>query len=335
MYCCVQFTIKTSANLPVGLYSAGKVIDSGLKALLMEYITGLPVHSAADKVTKHSISCRTILICCTTQSLHWPMQITANIKFNTELNTATLSLITPLDSASYSNIRLPYATKHFLPLIYDKKYEEQVYQAVSGSSLYPTCVVGKGYVNTFDKKVYSYGLDSCQHVLASDCSDQFTHAVLAKEVNGLKEVTVYSGDTKLVVKPASTYTAGHPKWEVYVDGVLVDCVKQQWTKVGSSSYGEYWVRVSHHHVTISSPHSRVRCAGHQVSVEEKVGMMDGSHCGLCGDYNGDKKAEVKSPRGCSYSSHQAAARSYKVIITTFYTSNKNYFQLFFFCCCLM
>ena len=129
------------------------------------------------------------------------MQITANIKFNTELNTATMNLITPLDSASYSNIRLPYATKHFLPLIYDKKYEEQVYQAVSGSTLYPKCVVGKGYVNTFDKKVYSYGLDSCQHVLASDCSDQFTHAVLAKEVNGLKEVTVYSGDTKLVVKP--------------------------------------------------------------------------------------------------------------------------------------
>merc|ERR1712183_697960 len=64
--------------------------------------------------------------------------------------------------------------------------------------------------------------------------------------------------------------------------------------------------------TISSPHSRVRCAGHQVSVEEKVGMMDGSHCGLCGDYNGEKKAEVKSPRGCSYSSYQAAARSYKV-----------------------
>merc|ERR1711936_1215445 len=177
-------------------------------------------------------------------------------------------------------------------------------------TLYPKCVVGKGYVNTFDKKVYSYGLDSCQHVLASDCSDLFTHAVLAKEVNGLKEVTVYSGDTKLVVKPASTYTAGHPTFEVYVDGALVDCVKQEWTKVASSSYGEYWVKVSHHHVTISSPHSRVRCAGHQVSVEEKVGMMDGSHCGLCGDYNGDKKAEVKSPRSCSY--YQAAARSYKV-----------------------
>ena len=53
MYYCVQFTIKTSANLPVGLYTAGKVIDSGLKALLMEYITGLPAPSTADKVTKH------------------------------------------------------------------------------------------------------------------------------------------------------------------------------------------------------------------------------------------------------------------------------------------
>ena len=53
VYYCVQFTIKTSANLPVGLYTAGKVIDSGLKAMLMEYITGLPAPSTADKVTKH------------------------------------------------------------------------------------------------------------------------------------------------------------------------------------------------------------------------------------------------------------------------------------------
>merc|ERR1711874_336863 len=41
-------------------------------------------------------------------------------------------------------------------------------------------------------------------------------------------------------------------------------------------------------------------------------MADGSHCGLCGDYNMDLRADVKSPKGCVFTSNSLAARSYRV-----------------------
>ena len=41
-------------------------------------------------------------------------------------------------------------------------------------------------------------------------------------------------------------------------------------------------------------------------------MADGSHCGLCGDYNNDKRADVASPKGCVYKSYGTTALSYRV-----------------------
>merc|ERR1712142_1156869 len=50
-------------------------------------------------------------------------------------------------------------------------------------------------------------------------------------------------------------------------------------------------------VTISTPSSRINHSGKTVEIEEK-GWADGSHCGLCGDYNNDRRADLKSPKKC-------------------------------------
>merc|ERR1712228_631633 len=47
-----------------------------------------------------------------------------------------------------------------------------------------------------------------------------------------------------------------------------------------------------------------------ITVEEKSNP-DGSHCGLCGDHNMDKRADVKSSKGCVFSSYRLAAQSYR------------------------
>ena len=51
--------------------------------------------------------------------------------------------------------------------------------------------------------------------------------------------------------------------------------------------------------------------GKEAKVEDKNLLADGSHCGLCGDYNRNLVAEIKSPKGCIYSSPYAAALSYR------------------------
>ena len=51
--------------------------------------------------------------------------------------------------------------------------------------------------------------------------------------------------------------------------------------------------------------------GKEAKVEDKNLLADGSQCGLCGDYNRNLVAEIKSPKGCVYSSPYAAALSYR------------------------
>merc|ERR1711872_185841 len=56
--------------------------------------------------------------------------------------------------------------------------------------------------------------------------------------------------------------------------------------------------------------TRLVHSGKTITVEEKRNP-DGSHCGLCGDHNMDKRADVKSSKGCVFSSYRLAAQSYR------------------------
>ena len=63
-------------------------------------------------------------------------------------------------------------------------------------------------------------------------------------------------------------------------------------------------------VVISSPVSRFTHYGKTVEIE-KSGPAAGSHCGLCGDYNQDKRADLKSPKKCIFKSDSLFGQSYR------------------------
>merc|ERR1711862_255743 len=54
----------------------------------------------------------------------------------------------------------------------------------------------------FDKKTYGYQVDACDHIITSDCSKEFNYAVLAKEINGQKHITVFHMKSKISVIPS-------------------------------------------------------------------------------------------------------------------------------------
>merc|ERR1712083_665369 len=114
----------------------------------------------------------------------------------------TLKVQSPQDNVVFRNIRVPASLQNVLPLVAGQNPVEQTYTALYGKAFYPKCVVRQGYVQTFDKKTYSYQVDECDHVLVSDCSKNSQNAVLAKEVNGQKHVTIYEGRTKIEVRPS-------------------------------------------------------------------------------------------------------------------------------------
>merc|ERR1711910_312116 len=215
------------------------------------------------------------------------------------------------------NVRIPTEMKEIVPLVARKNSVEQTYKALTGTSLLAKCVLGQGYGHSFDKRSYSYQIDECDHMIASDCSKDFNHAILAKEVNGHKHVTIFEGKTKIELRPAQAYQNYVEDWSLEVDGKKVSLNKNEKKimKINSPLSLEtectvYWH--SDNVVEVNTPHSRITHKGKTVSVEEKSLMADGSHCGLCGDYSMIKSADIKSPKECVLSTNKLAAKSYRV-----------------------
>merc|ERR1711970_616445 len=139
--------VTTSETLPTIVYTFGKLIDSGLKAVLFPYIAavpGMPIVPANRVVLKLNI--------------------------NQKLNIASLHVQSPIDSVVFKNIRLPVEVKNIFSLI--------------------------------AKKTYAYQVDTCDHIITSDCSKEFNHAVLAKEINGQKHITVFYMMSKISLIPS-------------------------------------------------------------------------------------------------------------------------------------
>merc|ERR1712168_888596 len=268
-----QFDVTYSSQLPREVYSWAKRTNMGVKAALYQYISYIGEETNQNKIT-------------------------VKLNINQQLNSLTMTVASPEDTTRYRNIRLPYQLAGMIPFVAGKNPAEQGYKALTGESWMSQCVVGEGYVQTFDQRTYSYQIDECDHVVASDCSGDSDHAVmvLAKEVNGMKHITILSGQTKIQLRPAQSYSSYVQDYQLSVNGQEVSLQQNQ--EVTLSSLEQITAYYSEDQtVTISTPSSRITHSGKTVEIEEK-GSADGSHCGLCGDYNNDKRADLKSPKKC-------------------------------------
>jgi len=267
-----------------------RVVDTAVKALLLPYL----VRSE------------------TTPNQH--NQIEVELKFNPQLETVDMVLKEEEETNQYANIRLPEQVRNMVPLVASKSIQEQLIDKIEGGSVYPKCYIGDGAVKTFDNKTYSYELDDCYHVLAADCSKQPSHAVLGKVVGGKKHVQIFTKGSKILLQPASSYSQSRKEYEIIVDGKKITINKNQKEEVqsrdGQSSYNFY--RSADNILVVETPYNRVTYDGISVEVESIQFTVNGKSCGLCGDKNGDRRADVKSAQEQIQQSAQAAALSYRV-----------------------
>jgi len=283
-----QFTITTSQDLPRPVIQLAKTLNTAAKAVLFQYL---------NEVTEPTIQ---------------QNKVQVRLNFDQRLNTITLKVQSPQDNVVFRNIRVPASLQNVLPLVAGQNPVEQTYKALYGKAFYPKCVVGQGYVQTFDKKTYSYQVDECDHVITADCSQNRNHAVLAKEVNGLKHVTIYQGQAQIELRPAQAYSNRVDNWKLSVNGQQVQLQKNQKITLRASSVLEritaQWT--NDNTVVINTPQVRLVHQGKTVTVEVN-NTPNGSQCGLCGDYNMDKGTDVLSSKGCIMSSVKLAAHTYR------------------------
>ena len=120
----------------------------------------------------------------------------------------------------------------------------------------------------------------------------------------MKHITILVGQNKIQV-----YSNQDQQYTITVNGVAKQLVKNM--KISLSSDKTITAYLTEDKtVVISSPSSRITHSGKTVEIE-KSGPADGSHCGLCGDYNQDKRADLKSPKKCLYKSDSLLAMSYR------------------------
>merc|ERR1712029_1108787 len=226
-------------------------------------------------------------------------KIYVKLTFHQTSNTVSMQLESPEDTVVFSNIRLGQLG-YTLPLIAGQNPIEKSYKTLTGSSLLAKCVVGQGYIQSFDKKTYSYQVDECDHVVASDCSKDSSHSILTKEVNGLKHLTIYQGLAKIQLRPAQAYSNRVDNWKLSVNGQQVQLRKNQKITLRASSVLEritaQWT--NDNTVVINTPQVRLVHQGKTVTVEVN-NTPNGSQCGLCGTTTWTRELMSSLPRDVS------------------------------------
>merc|ERR1711955_8313 len=186
---------------------------------------------------------------------------------------------------------------------------------MGGERLYGKCILDQGHVHTFDKRTYNYQLDDCYHLVAADCTKKNTHAVLAKEKDNVKHVMIFIENHKIVIEePALRYTRPTTAFTIKMQTgqermVVVEVMPDRVVRLLGGLVTVQWSRGI---LTVDTPSHRVTYNGKVMDVLDKAILATGDHCGLCGNHNMMKQADIKSSSRCVHASLLSMAHSFRV-----------------------
>merc|ERR1711936_1189586 len=282
----VEIEITATPDLPVEVYTVGRYLDSILKGLFIEYINQLPNFRIRD--------------------IHGVKMV---IEFDQRLEALNLKITSPLDTTVFKNIRLPFWLSQIFPLHHSMNPVEQVYRAVFGERMFGKCILDRGHVHTFDKRT------DCYHLVAADCTKRNTHAILAKEKDNIKHIMIFFETHKIVIEePALRYTRPTTAFTVKMQTgqermVVVEVVPDRVVRLLGGLVTVHWAAGI---LTVNTPAHMVIYNGKVMDVLEKSIFAHGDHCGLCGDHNRMRLADIKSSTGCIHTSLLSMAHSFRV-----------------------
>jgi len=156
------------------------------------------------------------------------------------------------------------------------------------------CLIGSETVTTFDGLFYNATFSGCDQLLTKDCSGRYQFAVLSREENNNKIVTVLLDNEKIEVFPSQQ--------KVKVNGMDISVSSQSYSlKNSKNEIVAVIKKTADNFVEVDSPIT------HMIKVltdaKEVVVMGSPIHrgrlCGLCGSQTGNKLTDLEGPRQCS------------------------------------
>jgi len=211
--------------------------------------------------------------------------------------TITSKVITPTREVMLRNMRFMGYSRFFFPATAMRTPLEVAALKLSGDVVPSTCRVEPSYVRTFDNMTVQYPINDCEHVLLLDGSRHIPVAVTTRTVESTKKIVkILSGITEVQMIPAS----GSMKVLVNGQPISLPAIGEQLIK--KSPEGRILLIVQRFEdnvvwVNIPKQGLRVLSNGSRVEVVAPW-LLKSRTVGLCGDMNGERSADLKTPGMC-------------------------------------
>merc|ERR1712088_397598 len=221
----------------------------------------------------------------------------------------------PEQKYKYRDVPMPYPFTYVYPVSYVSNPVSVGIKAVTGKPIYPVCTLEGKHISTFDNRTTKADMEDCFHLLSGDCSKAMSYGVLVRSLESSgtyspetrKEVKVFIGSTDITMKPEGEHVI------VKVNGSPIEVPRsERHTIKGSEGHIVAKVIKSKDNVVIlKSAKVSVLFDGKRVKLEGS-NLLKNKLCGLCGDNNNNKIADVPSPGKCLMSKPKLEVASYRV-----------------------
>lgn len=176
------------------------------------------------------------------------------------------------------------------------------------------CTASNEQVRTYDNVTYGYQMHDCWTLLSADCSENPTFAVfMKKDETNKMSLKIQMGGQFVQIKPS-----GYSMFELTVDGEEVDLDDQESvlypskTRVSSGVTESYKFRIHKWDNTFSVEIPfviMVNYDGTQIQMTTSP-FLKGRQCGMCGDFNRNKRFEMMGPQECLLKDGNEMAAAY-------------------------
>ncbi|PIC18298.1 hypothetical protein B9Z55_024240 [Caenorhabditis nigoni] len=197
---------------------------------------------------------------------------------------------TPEGRVEMKNTQIP---RVHLPSIAQRATKYQ-YTEASGA----VCKVQKNQIRTFDDVLYKTPLTTCYSLIAKDCSEEPTFAVLSKKVEKNSEemmIKVLRGEQEIVAQ------LQNEEIRVKVDG----------KKIQSEDFADYQIeRLGESAIVIELPEGEVRFDGYTIKTQLPSYSRQQQLCGLCGNNDDESTNEFMTADNTETEDMEEFHRSY-------------------------
>jgi len=236
----------------------------------------------------------------------------------------TLNVENNWENIEIKDVRIAKIMQGLLPISTKDNLLLNVVQKLTLHGAPSVCSVQGNKVSTFDKLVYDYELNDCEHVVFKDCSPSNLVEVSVKKDNQAHIVKVVLAGTKYELElPRPIRSARSTPSVIKVNGEQKTIQQKgpgkqhEFVELEQNYYEDAHTYLTSYKDGVYAIVSKlygiaVYADGISLEVRTFQHSLRNQVCGLCGDLNDEKTADMKTADLCIMSSPQLAAYSYMV-----------------------